>query len=397
MPRVKRGKSENLQATRAYSVVFADHLTDIDQDGPLYKSIKQAVDLCDSAIRNIKNRVLLSDKIHECDEKINELSYLNRMSDSEFDYFKSLLDHFTALSQERSDLLERLARFDKSLPVLESVGNQADEAISGMREAETYYSALRHDISYLEGEKEDLRFEHNYLTTSINFISKFSVGLTVMFVFAAVLLCFMAIIQDMDVLLYSVALVFLSVMAVVLIYVFRKRISFDLTMNNKKRQKAIHVLNKKNTVFAFYSNFLNYCYDKYHVRNASMLQNNLKDYERYKQVAARMDNVRNIMYQTQREIEDIMRDKKIDLDKASMESYAKSMNLDNQKQMLDSLTHAKEEAERQISELEQRQEDIWDLLARLKEDRPDARERIENVIQTYLNEVGRILEEGATA
>ena len=395
MPR--RRKSEDKTQTRAYSVVFADHLTGMDQGDPLYKSVKQAVDLCGSALRNVKLRVALSDKLHDCEEKMNGLSYIRRMPDNVFEHFKSLLERLTALSRERSSLLERLSRFDRALPVLESMGSRAGEALSGIRDAEAYHSALRHDISYLEGEKEDLRYEHNYLTSSVSFISKFGVGLTGMFVFAAALLCFMAVIQGADVLMYGAALIFLSVTAGVLIYVFRKRIAFDLSMNAKKQQKAIHTLNQKNAVFAFYSNFLNYSYDKYHVRSATMLQSNLKDCERYKQVAGRIDNVRSVMYQTQREIEDIMREYNIDLDRASLESFAKSMDLDNQKRVYESLAEAKTEAERQISALEQRHEEIWGLLARLREDRPAARERIENVIQTYLSEVGRILKEGAAA
>jgi len=201
----------------------------------------------------------------------------------------------------------------------------------------------------------------------------------------------------LDVLMYSVALVFLAITSGVLLYVFRKRISFELSLNNKKQKKAIHVLNQKNTVFAFYSNFLNYSYDKYHVRSASMLQSNLKDYKQYKQVAKRVDNVRGVMYQTQREIEEIMRDKKIDQDKATMEGFAKTLNLNDKKRTADALMAAKTETEKRLAELEKRHEATWELLTRLKEDRTNARERIEGVVQTYLDEVGKILNEGETA
>ena len=392
-----RKKSVNKTPARAYGVVFADHLAGLDPKGPLYKSVKQAVDLCDSALRNVRGRISLSDKLFECEGKIRELSYINRMSDGEFEHFKSLLERFSALSHERMGLLDRMATFNKSLPALASVENQAGGAVSGMREAEEYRRALRHDISALEGEKEDLSFEHRYLSAGIGFISRFGVGLTGMLVFAAALLWYMSAAHEADVVTYGAALAFLSVTAATLIYIFRKRISLELEVNNRKRQKAVHILNQKNTVFAFYSNFLNYSYGKYHVRSASMLQSNLNDYGRYKQVASRIDNVRSVMYQTQREIELIMRDKGIDQDNASIEGFARSADLDGQKRALGLIMAAKAEGERQIAELENRHTDIWNLLTRLKADRPAARERIEGVIQTYLGELGRILEEGATA
>ncbi|MDR1560434.1 MAG: hypothetical protein LBS84_12225 [Clostridiales bacterium] len=393
MFRKKRSKPPD----RPYGVVFAGHLTDMDEDGDLYKSVRQAVDLCDSALRNVKDRVALADQLHDYEKRLNEMSHIRRMSDGEIKHFKSLLERFTSLSRERSGLLERLAGFDRSLPVLGSVGSQAGDAVPEMRDAEEYHRALRHDIGYLEGEKEDLRYERDSLTAGINFISKFSVGLTVLFVFAAVLLGFFSVAQGRNVLMYGAALMFLAVVAAVTLYQFRKRMSFELSLNNKKQQKAVHTLNQKNAVFAFYSNFLNFCYDKYHVRNSQMLQTHLREYEQYKQVAKRIDNVRDVMYETQREIEDIMREKHIDQFRSSLESFAKTINLDDQKDAYDGLIVAKAEAERQLSELEERHAAVWELLTRLKEDRPAARDRVEAVIQTYLSEVARVLEDGAPA
>ena len=391
----KQSSSKNKPSTRAYSVVFADHLSDLDENGPEYKSVRQAVDLCDSALRNVKSRADLSDKLHGYEKKIHEMSFIHRMSNGEIKHFKSLLDSFASLSKERTGLLERLAKFDRSLPVLESLENQADMAVPEMREAEDYHRALKHDISYLEGEKEGLRYEHDSLTTGITFISKFSVGLTGLFVFTAVLLVFLSLIQGRDVFMYSAALVFLAVTAAASLYVFRKRIAFELSLNNKKQQKAIHVLNRKNIVFAFYDNLLGYCYDKYHVRSSSMLQSHIKDYEQYKMVVKRIDNVRSVMYETQREIEDIMREKQIDQINPSLESFAKNIDLDDKKRVYDEIAAVKSKAEKQMTELEQRHAHIWDLLTRLKEDRPAVRERVERVVQTYLDEVGRILAEGA--
>ena len=391
MSRTIDAQSGAMRPTRAYSVLFADHLADIAADLPLYKSVKQAVDLCDSALRNVKNRVDISDKLSEYEKQLNDISYIPKMSEDEINHFKSLMESVSSLTEERSSLMDRLAKFDRSLPILGKVGNQAEKAIPEMHEAEDYQRALKHDISILEGEKEGLRFERDQLKIGFEFISKFSVGLALMLTFTAVLLGFVSAAYERDVSLYSASLVFLAVITAVVMYVFRKRITMELTLNKKKHQKAIDILNQKNVVFAFYSNFLSHCYDKYHVRSASMLQSNLQEYEEYTKVTTRIDNLRRIMYEVQREIDDFMAQKQIDPLQFSPESFTKDNGIDDQKRLYDELVVAKEKAEEQMSELEERHEAIWDLLTRLKEDRPDMREEVEGVIQTYLTEVERVI------
>ena len=391
MSRVMDAQAATMRPTRAYSVLFADHLADIAADVPLYKSVKQAVDLCDSALRNVKNRVDISDKLSEYEKQLNEISYIPKMSEEEITHFKSLVESVSSLTEERSALMDRLAKFDRSLPVLGKVGDQAEKVVPEMQEAEEYHSALKHDISILEGEKEGLRFERDHLKIGFEFISKFSVGLAMMLTLTAVLLGFVSAAYERDVSIYSASLVFLAVITAVVMYIFRKRITQELTLNTKKQQKAIDILNQKNVVFAFYSNFLNHCYEKYHVRSVSMLQSNLQEYEEYTRVTTRIDNLRRIMYEVQREIEEFMRQKEIDPLQFPMESLAKNTSIDDQKRLYDEIVDAKEKAEEQMTELEERHEAIWDLLTRLKKDRPDMEEEVEGVIQTYLTEVEKVI------
>jgi len=97
------------------------------------------------------------------------------------------------------------------------------------------------------------------------------------------------------------------------------------------------------------------------------------------------------MYEVQREIDEFMRQKEIDPLQFPLESLTKNTSIDDHKRLYDELIDAKEQAEEQMSELEERHEAIWDLLTRLKEDRPDMQEEVEGVIQTYLTEVERVI------
>ena len=81
------------------------------------------------------------------------------------------------------------------------------------------------------------------------------------------------------------------------VYLFRRHAYHELVLNNKKQKRAIELLNKKNVIYAYYTNFLKFEYDKYKVRNSTMLSSNLKDYDNYKHLVNRYDQISKILYQ----------------------------------------------------------------------------------------------------
>jgi len=190
---------------------------------------------------------------------------------------------------------------------------------------------------------------------------------------------------------FPMSLLVLSIMAVVtLLYLFRRRLTYELEVNRKKQLRAIEMLNKKSVVYAYYTNFLKYEYGKYKVKSAQMLETNLKDYHNYQHVTNRVDSIRKIMYETEAAIDTFLRDKNIAVH-TSLEKFARTVNIDDKKRYHNELSEEKRAIEVNLASLDAKHERIWDLLTELNEKDKSAEGIIDKIIQTYLAEANRTL------
>ncbi|MDR1914796.1 MAG: hypothetical protein LBQ68_10005 [Clostridiales bacterium] len=371
--------------------IFKPFFSELAETDPQFKTVSQAVGLCTLALRVIRGKINVADKIRLLDERLSQLSHFKEMTALELIHFKSLLDRFASLTNERKTLLDQLTTFDKSLENMGNLESDALDAVDEIKDAERYQRALRHDIGFLEGEKENLKYERNSLVHGINFVGKFSFVLVSLFVFASIFLSYLSLSRGQDIFFYVAALILLAVLTASIVFIFRRNVAVELSRNGKKQQKAVHVLNQKNVVFAYYTNFLSFVYGKYHVKNSGMLQSNLENYDRYKQVLSRIDSIRPAMYETQNEIEKIMRDNNINNMRSSLESFARSVDLDDQKKIYEDLSAQKSNAERTLDELDKKHEAVWDLMTRLRLERPEYSEILDDISETYMDEMGRLL------
>ena len=185
----------------------------------------------------------------------------------------------------------------------------------------------------------------------------------------------------------------LSVFILLLIFVFfilnifRRRISIDLQMNVKKQRRAVEMLNKKNAVYAHYTNYLNFAYKKYKVKNSQMLNKNLKDLNNYKHLANRFDNIRSIMYQTETQIEEFLRAKKLGSVKSTVEQFARTVNIDNKREYYRELASEREIFEKNLADLEKRQEEVWESINAIGGNDASERQVLSRMLQAYQNEI----------
>ena len=106
-------------------------------------------------------------------------------------------------------------------------------------------------------------------------------------------------------------LCFTLILTITLIYVFRRKIIFELKLNEKKQAKLLALLNKKTVVYSYYINFLNYEYRKYNVKNSRILKENLENFENYKHITGRYDKLGKIAYEIQQQLEQFISENKI--------------------------------------------------------------------------------------
>jgi hypothetical protein len=239
---------------------------------------------------------------------------------------------------------------------------EAAAAIEQLNTAEKNKSAFRSDVSHLKDEKEDLEYQFERLLSMSGVIYKFTIGIIIVFVAAVLGLSMMYLFRQINIFLPLAVLSILAVFTIAALYGVRRRITRDIGLNLRKQKKAVSMINTKNAVYAYYSNFLDYSYKKFRVKNIEMLKKNLKDYENYKHLAKRFDALRNVMFQTEEEINRIMRENSLSSVKTSLNTFAKTFDINDKKIYYNQLVRHKAGMEKELTGLDTVQAEIWKKL-----------------------------------
>jgi cation transport ATPase len=314
------------------------------------------------------------------------------LSDEEALDLKRALDRFVALTGERSMMLNQLSKFDNSLVEMFTLEEDATVAIPQIKDAEKHQRALRQDIGYLRGEKEELSDERDDMSQKMVFIKHFSLGMVILFAIASMVLMYLYIANGFEI-FFPIAILIMMVMAIVIIlYMFRQRLRREMRYNMRKQHRAVSLLNKKSIVFAYYTNYLRYSYNKYKVKSSRTLENNLNDFESYKYLVNRIDTVRALMYETEEYIEQFLREKKLTGVKATIENFARTINLEDKRRYYAEVDREKQKAEKDLIEMDARHEEIWNTLSDLREYDLTKDKIVETIMATYLTEASKLFD-----
>jgi ABC-type multidrug transport system fused ATPase/permease subunit len=359
---------------------------------PSYIHVRRACGLCEDALRIAKHRLRLSGRIQILDDKLAEVESFTRLTDDELEDLKRMLDRFVSLTSERMILLNKLSDFDNSLVEMFTLEDDAAIAMPQIKNAEKHQRALKHDLGYLQGEKEELVEEREDMIRTVLFINRFSIGIVALFLIVSLVLVYFYVFLKVNIFLPTAILVLLVMLIISLLYVFRQRVRAEMKQNLRKQHRAIELINKKSVVYAYYTNYLKYSYGKYKVKHSRVLEKNMKDFESYKFIVNRIDTVRSLMYETEDSIERFMKEKKLTGVKASIEGFARTVNLEDKKRYFTELKREKHTVEKELAELDARHEEIWDTLMALNEADVTKEHTIEKVISTYLTEAAKLFE-----
>ena len=383
-------EAPEVKESEAYSK-FKHYYYELDKTDPNYIKIRHAATLCDEALRVVTQRLKVSKRLNILTNQLSELEAFMNLTEGEITGLKKMLERFVALAKERSILLEKLTDYDSSLVQMEALKEDAWQAMPSIKDAEKHQRALRMDIGYLTGEKEELIFEREDFEKSLNFIRKFTMVTLGVFALMSATLLLLAFAAEINILIPTFLLVLLAMAFVVIINIFAYRVRREIRINGKKQQRAIELLNKKSVVYAYYTNFLRYCYKKYKATNSRTLENNLNDLESYSHLANRIDTVRSLMYETETGIERFLREKKLGGVKSTMEGFAQTINLEDKRRRFTEIDAEKTVSDKILADLDKRHEEIWDTLMVLNDHDRSSGKIIDKIIQTYLDEAGGLL------
>lgn len=356
-------------------------------------NVLKVIELCDDSLKLDRHRLYLDKKRKECEIILEDLKCYDNLSEDDAEHLKSLITKFIQLNTERKGIRYQLGDFNNSINKLENLEEDAQDALYQIEDAENSKRLLSRDISLIKDEKERTILDRERLQFAYKVLHRFSFAISILLGLSIIFLTLISVSLNESVFLSLSILCITLVFTIVLIYIFRRKIVFELKLNEKKQSKLVSLLNKKTVVYSYYVNFLNYTYKKYNVKNSRVLKSNLDDFNSYKHIVTRYDNLGKLVYEVQGQLEDFLKDKKITISNGSLESFAKSINIDNKIAYFKDIELKKQKIEDRIKEIEEEHQRLIEKIIAINVEDTSKEKVVEKIIQAYFNETEKLLSE----
>ncbi|MDE5873905.1 MAG: hypothetical protein K2H07_08345, partial [Lachnospiraceae bacterium] len=241
------GASEN---ERKNAADFCEQLIDITYYA---EDMKREYQLVTSYLTDIQ-------RLEELPENIkNDLVDTSRKIEMLDNNRQTYLKSENLLSMERYN---KIASLEKSVP----------DTIRKLIDMEQQDTLLKNDMSYLEGEKEDLKFLHTEYAADISRTRGIIVAILALFLAVAGILLIVSVVTKKSVTIYCLGIGLFAMISFVIAYVRYLGFKTDITENDAKLKRAVSLLNKVKVKFINNTNALDYIYEKYGINSSKELE-----------------------------------------------------------------------------------------------------------------------------
>lgn len=241
------GASEN---ERKNAADFCEQLIDITYYA---EDMKREYQLVTSYLTDIQ-------RLEELPESIkNDLVDTSRKIEMLDDNRQTYLKSENLLSMERYN---KIASLEKSVPA----------TIRKLIDMEQQDTLLKNDMSYLEGEKEDLKFLHTEYAADISRTRGAIAAILALFLVVVGILLIVSVATKKSVTVYCLGAGLLAMLCFVIAYVRYLGFKTDITENDAKLKRAVSLLNKVKVKFINNTNALDYIYEKYGINSSKELE-----------------------------------------------------------------------------------------------------------------------------
>lgn len=241
------GASEN---ERKNAADFCEQLIDITYYA---EDMKREYQLVTSYLTDIQ-------RLEELPESIkNDLVDTSRKIEMLDNNRQTYLKSENLLSMERYN---KIASLEKSVP----------DTIRKLIDMEQQDTLLKNDMSYLEGEKEDLKFLHTEHAADISRTRGVIAAILALFLVVAGILLIVSVVTKKSVTVYCLGIGLFAMLSFVIAYVRYLGFKTDITENDAKLKRAVSLLNKVKVKFINNTNALDYIYEKYGINSSKELE-----------------------------------------------------------------------------------------------------------------------------
>jgi len=372
---------------------FQKFIKDIDISNPAYDKVREAIDYCEESIYLSEKRIVLSDELQQLYIKEKDLAKFEDFSNEEIKFLQEKLDEYKDISKEKNVLKNQVENYDRAFDYLAKLETQVEPAIKEMEYHEKRQSGLKRDIAYIQGEKEELIYDKEQLENSLDFLYKFSIVFVCAIAVVTFTMGLLKIALNKKIFIPAVLFAVFTIIMGSLIYYFQRKFRFELEMNAKLQIRAMELLNRGKVLYANCTSFLNYEYKKFKVKSSEMLKSNWDEYLYQKQINKKHIAVNNRMLEIFSEVESLFKTKEIENVTMLFESLLNLINLDDKKLLHKEIKSLKERTQRELEDLNIRQEKLWGQLMELQRTDITKQQVISEIINSYEKEVEQLIKD----
>jgi predicted nucleic acid-binding Zn-ribbon protein len=163
--------------------------------------------------------------------------------------------------------------------------------------------------------------------------------------------------------------------------VFSERLKRSIRKNVKKQNRAIALLNKKTALYAHYTNYLRYEYDKYNVRDSKALEATVNEYKTYAATTSRIDTLRETTREAEKRLRAFIKQKNMAYPPTDMEQFAKTAA--ESMRDVQNIKDEKAALEKRLDALDRRRADIWRMISAAKVGDESKERVVERIIAQF--------------
>ncbi len=355
-----------------------------------YNDVRLCAEYCYEALKIAEKRLKILSNSDKISEQLVELQYLEHLTEDDIEKLNLLCTRYKNLSKENKMLLYQLTGFNNSVNYLKDKHKDAENSVEIIEEAEKFQRIFKNDINLLKYEKKDLINENILMRNAIDFINKLSIGVIGIFSLLTIFLGYMNLFHSKHIFYQTAGISLFLMLFISMTYIFRLKINKELKINAKKQAKIVELINKKKTVYAYYTSFLDFEYNKYNSRNSKDLKYNLDEYKQFEKISIRKDTTTRALNQTFEELEEFIKNKGIPCN-TSIDVFVKNISVQDRLNLRKKLQNQKEESEIILEELDVKHKAYWNLINELNENDKTNNKVIEKLINKYYEEVEKVL------
>lgn len=370
---------------------FQKYLEGLDILDPSYEIIKEAIEFCQQSIYFSERRIYLGNKLQQLVLKENDLELFNTLQKEDLQKLQNYIDVYKTVEKETGTLKNQVNSYDKSLDYLSKFEKEVEHVIKEMEYHENRQASLKRDMAYISGEKEELVYSKQQLQQGLDFLYKFSIILVCVLAIVTFTMVILKIAYRMKV---FVPLIILSVLIIVLgsaIYIFQRKFRYELHRNALLQARAVELLNRAKVLYANCTTFLNFECKKFRVRNSAMLKNNWDEYMYQKQIARRHIAMNNRMQDVINSITTMLTNKGMQNVQDLLEDLLNLLTLDDRRVLYRSIKDERKNIEKELDDLDIKQEKIWGQLIDLKQKDATEDNIISHILQAYEEETENLM------